>query len=70
MPSIEQDLPCALDAIAPPRVIKGYPGSWGIHKLFLRVKFRSSAKVIPASTVISFCFKSKFNILLNLFKDI
>ena len=44
VPSDPHDLPCALVATAPPRVIVGYPGSWGIHKLYFREKFKIQLK--------------------------
>ena len=69
-PCIPQDLPWEFDATAPPIVIVGYPGNWGIHKLCLRVKFKKSIRVIPASTVIVLFSLSNFIILLNFFKSI
>ena len=45
--------------------IKGCPGICGIHKLYCRVKFKSSNIFIPASTVIIFFSLSKNKILLK-----
>jgi hypothetical protein len=60
-----QDFPCEFAATAPPTVIDGYPGIWGIHNLYLKVKFNNSIKVNPASTVINFSVLLNSKILLN-----
>ena len=69
-PCKPQDFPWELDATAPPIVIEGYPGNCGIHNSCLRVKFKNSIKVMPASTFIFLFSLSNSIILLNFLRSI